>query len=146
MSHPLFETLTCLFVKNFKFKAIYVNYVMNVRKTALLHGLEFNGLRLIIEDTNKHICFSVEMHTEMHRDAQRSTEMLRDAQRCTFRETQRQTETQRDIQRNTETHLVCFVTNIHLQTSPPILQKSYPKFRNSRTTFENAPLVRPKVS
>ena len=27
-----------------------------------------------------------------------------------------------------------------LQTSPPTPQKSYPKFRNPRTTFENAPL------
>ena len=28
----------------------------------------------------------------------------------------------------------------HLQTSPPTLQKSYQKFRNPRTTFENTPL------
>ena len=30
----------------------------------------------------------------------------------------------------------------HLQTSPPTPQKSYPKFRNPRTTFENNPLFR----
>jgi hypothetical protein len=28
----------------------------------------------------------------------------------------------------------------HLQTSPPTPQKSYPKFPNPRTTFENTPL------
>ena len=28
----------------------------------------------------------------------------------------------------------------HLQTSPPTPQKSYPKFQNPRTTFENTPL------
>ena len=32
----------------------------------------------------------------------------------------------------------------HLQTSPPTPQKSYPKFRNPRTTFENTPVVRQK--
>ena len=34
----------------------------------------------------------------------------------------------------------------HLQTSPPTPQKSYPKFRNPRTTFENNPLCPPKYS
>ena len=34
----------------------------------------------------------------------------------------------------------------HLQTSLPIPQKSYPKFRNRRTTFESTPLCLPKYS
>ena len=34
----------------------------------------------------------------------------------------------------------------HLQRSPPTPQKSYLKFRNSRTTFENTPLCPPKYS
>ena len=33
-----------------------------------------------------------------------------------------------------------------LQTSPPTPHKSYPKFRNHRTTFENTPLVPPKLA
>ena len=35
---------------------------------------------------------------------------------------------------------------IHLQTSPPTPQKSYPKFRNPRTTFGNTPLCPSKYS
>ena len=38
------------------------------------------------------------------------------------------------------------VVQSHLQTSPPTPQKSYPKFRNPRTTFENTPLFTPKYS
>ena len=38
----------------------------------------------------------------------------------------------------------CLQSN--LQTSPPTPQKSYPKFRNPRTTFENTPLCPPKYS
>ena len=34
----------------------------------------------------------------------------------------------------------CTCLQSHLQTSPPTPQKSYLKFRNPRTTFENAPL------
>ena len=34
----------------------------------------------------------------------------------------------------------------HLQTSPPTPQKSYQKFRNPRTTFENTPLCPPNYS
>ena len=34
----------------------------------------------------------------------------------------------------------------HLQTSPPTPQKSYLKFRNSRTTFEIPPFVRPFIA
>ena len=33
----------------------------------------------------------------------------------------------------------------HIQTSPTTPQKSYPKFRNPRTTFEITPLLRPKM-
>ena len=33
-----------------------------------------------------------------------------------------------------------------LQTSSPTPQKSYPKFRNHRKTFENSPFVRPNIA
>ena len=43
---------------------------------------------------------------------------------------------------------ICWCTCLqsHLQASPPTLQKSYPKFHNPRTTFENTPLVRPNTA
>jgi hypothetical protein len=34
----------------------------------------------------------------------------------------------------------------HLETYPPTLQNSYPKFWNHRTTFENTPICLPKYS
>ena len=40
----------------------------------------------------------------------------------------------------------CTCLQSHLQTSPPTPQKSYPKFRNPRTTFENTPFCAPKYS
>ena len=42
---------------------------------------------------------------------------------------------------------ICWRTCLqsHLQTSPPTYLKSYLKFRNPRTTFENTPLFRPKM-
>ena len=40
----------------------------------------------------------------------------------------------------------CAFLQSHLQTSPPTPQKSYPKFRNPRTTFGNTPLCLPNYS
>ena len=34
----------------------------------------------------------------------------------------------------------------HLQTPPPTPPKSYPKFWNPWTTFQNTPLFRPKIA
>ena len=36
----------------------------------------------------------------------------------------------------------CTCLQSYLQTSPPIPQKSYPKFQNTRTTFQTTPLFR----
>ena len=42
---------------------------------------------------------------------------------------------------DTSGNISVHVSKGHLQTSPPTPQKSYPKFRNPRTTFENTPLT-----